>query len=86
MPSLGSGPPGHEKGDAAYVLSRKPDYIHLGTSYGSELPHFFSGVELYESSEFHRLYELREFEMPSGNTLFLYVRRGLSNTFDRLPE
>ena len=30
MPALGSGPPGHEKFDVDYVLSRRPDIILLG--------------------------------------------------------
>jgi hypothetical protein len=38
IPSLGKGWAGHEKGDGAYVLSIRPDYIQLGSKLGSKHP------------------------------------------------
>lgn len=51
---------GHEKSDAAYVLSRHPDVIILGGPEGSVEPWPFAGDRaLVASQEFQRDYELR---------------------------
>lgn len=51
--------PGHAKGDAAYVLSRKPDYIILGFSKGNpiEKPAFLTDLEMADHPEFFERYE-----------------------------
>ncbi|MEO0819614.1 MAG: hypothetical protein AAF074_04215 [Pseudomonadota bacterium] len=51
--------PGHSKGDGVYVLSRKPDYIIMGTAEGRELgdPIFLSDYEMAELSEMTECYE-----------------------------
>lgn len=52
--------PGHGKGDGAYVLSRKPDYIIIGPTngdYANNFPWFLSDYELGGSAEFERLYQ-----------------------------
>ena len=75
IPWIGKGPAGHEKGDGAYVLSRKPDYIQFGSSLGDSVPRFLSDQELWQLPEFHRQYEKREHRLPSGKSLILFERR-----------
>ncbi|MCY1125776.1 hypothetical protein OU426_02825 [Frigidibacter sp. RF13] len=50
--------PGHAKGDGAYVLSRRPDFIISGLAEGSPVEEkwFLSDVELAQSPEFARCY------------------------------
>jgi hypothetical protein len=66
---------GIEKGDGAYVLSRRPDYVQLGSYLGSPAPLFLSDIELFASEEFHRRYELVSFEIDPETTLRLWRRR-----------
>jgi hypothetical protein len=77
IPSLGQGIPGHEKGDGAYVLARKPDWIHLGGPRGSLRPDhgFRSDEEIFALPEFRRDYYLKTFTIPNGETIRLYRRR-----------
>ena len=72
---LPAGWKGIEKGDGRYVLSRRPDYVQLGSFLGAEVPLFLSDVELYATEEFHRRYELVSFEIDSATTLRLWRRR-----------
>jgi hypothetical protein len=55
--------PGHGKGDAAYVLSRQPDYIILGGAEGIDVADaekwFLTGVELKALPEFAECYQNR---------------------------
>ncbi len=66
---------GIEKGDGRYVLSRRPDYIQLGSYLGSSAPLFLSDIELFESEEFHRRYELVSFTIDPETTLRLWRKR-----------
>jgi arabinofuranosyltransferase len=66
---------GIEKGDGRYVLSRRPDYIQLGSFLGSPAPLFLSDIELFASEEFHRRYELVSFEIDPETTLRIWRRR-----------
>lgn len=75
IPSMGKGWAGHEKGDGAYVLSRRPDYIQFGSSLGSEYPVFLSDYEIYESPIFYGLYSLKVYALDSGESLYLYEKR-----------
>jgi len=54
--------PGHSKGDGAYVLSRRPDYIILGPAAGNDAsnPWFLSDLELARSPEFLRDYTIHQ--------------------------
>ena len=74
---LGKGNPGHEKGDGGYVLSRRPDYVHLGSSLGSIRPDhgFLSDEEIFADPLFHSLYELRIIPLPSGKRLNIYQKK-----------
>jgi hypothetical protein len=74
---LGKGKPGHEKGDGIYVLSRRPDYIHLGSSLGSVRPdHKFVGdEEIFAQPLFHQLYQLKTISLPSGKQLNIYQKK-----------
>ena len=74
---LGKGRAGHEKGDGVYVLSRRPDYVHMGSSLGSVRPdHDFLGdEEIFAQPLFHRLYELKTVALPSGMQLNIYRKK-----------
>jgi hypothetical protein len=54
--------PGHLKGDGAYVLGRRPDYIIVGPSEGSAIadPWFLSDLEMARLPEFARDYAMRQ--------------------------
>jgi arabinofuranosyltransferase len=66
---------GIEKGDGRYVLSRRPDYIQLGSFLGSPAPLFLSDIELFASEEFHRRYQLVSFQIDPETTLRIWRRR-----------
>ncbi len=57
--------PGHLKGDGAYVLSRKPDYIILGPAEGTtiETPWFLSGLEMSRDPRFEANYSVRQVDL-----------------------
>lgn len=71
-PDMGSGLLGHELGDGAYVLARKPDLVVFcgtGEMYGVTVPCTRSDRELAALPEFKKFYRLvfyreGEFEMP----------------------
>jgi arabinofuranosyltransferase len=66
---------GIEKGDGAYVLSRRPDYIQLGSSIGSDGPRFLSDCEIFQSREFWDHYKRDDHEVTEDITLILFKRR-----------
>lgn len=85
--SMGQGRAGHEKGDGAYVLSRRPDAILLGnvavlpqpldSALMSKKLILRSEKEIWATPEFHREYELVSVPLePSGPfSWFTYARR-----------
>jgi len=75
VPGMGSGKAGHEKADGNYVLSRRPDWIQLGSARGSQRPVFQSGRQLFGAPGFRRDYELQQFRLPSRRMLILWHRR-----------
>jgi hypothetical protein len=75
IPTLGQGFPGHEKGDGKYVLSRKPDYVILGSASGSEKPGFRSDREMFADPEFKKWYQHKSCRVADGQTLHYYERR-----------
>jgi len=75
LPSVGSGSPGHEKGDGKYVLSRKPDIVQFGSSYGKDSPSFIGDHEISRLPEFRRDYVARKYRMKDGRMLTIYVRK-----------
>ncbi len=84
MAGMGSGPAGHEKGDGAEVLARRPDIILFTSTRFSPAPLPESAVwqsylyvserELLALPEFHRDYAWRSARLPS-TTLNYYARR-----------
>ena len=84
---MGHGRAGHEKGDGAYVLSRKPEYILLGNVAvlarplsEEEMPTKLvqrSEEEIWASPEFHRDYERVAVEVGSEGLFrwFTFYRR-----------
>jgi hypothetical protein len=74
LDDMGQGSAGHEKGDGAYVLSRKPDVIQFASSLGALQPMFRSGKEMVELPEFHSHYEARVIGLPNGKDTVLYFR------------
>jgi arabinofuranosyltransferase len=85
---LGEGTAGHEKGDGAYILGRRPDLILLGNVYlvdsfpapGEEvqIPLFLrSEYEIGTSPELRRDYQLELLPTADGRYLAAYRRRDL---------
>jgi hypothetical protein len=62
--------PGHAKGDGAYVLAERPDYIILGPANGgpASQPWFLSDLEISEIPAFRRDYELRQARLDVRST------------------
>ncbi len=63
--------PGHAKGDGAYVVSRRPDFVILGPAEGIAArppgdagAFFLSDLELLESAEFARCYRVESATIP----------------------
>ena len=76
--------PGHLKGDGAYVLDRRPDYIIVGRAEGTAIsePWFLSDLEMGRDPRFARDYVPREVRLgPRGEVVagggirFLYYQR-----------
>lgn len=76
MDHMGAGIMGHEKGDGAYVLSRRPDYIDCGfyDPAKGQMPMFVGDFELFESPEFREKYVLKDHKLRSGRDFFIYER------------
>ncbi|HXX49028.1 MAG TPA: hypothetical protein VEN47_12415 [Myxococcota bacterium] len=75
--------PGHMKGDGAYVLERRPDYIILGGCPGTtaDQPLFLSDYELAHDPRFARDYQLvRVLLSPKGREV---ARSGIPFTYYR---
>jgi hypothetical protein len=71
---------GHLKGDGAYVLSRRPDFIILGPAEGttpelSHIVHFFGDYEIGNSPDFRRDYEVCYAPIPVAAGVFTYYQR-----------
>ncbi len=81
--SMGSGLPGHEKGDGLYVLSRHPDIILFMQSRFSDYPATddevsrklfgISETEIWSTSVFHEGYRLESIDL--GITIFNYYKK-----------
>jgi arabinofuranosyltransferase len=76
-PGFGQGYLGHELGDGAYVLSRKPDLIVFHVPTGDVHPAFRSGQEVEADPSFAKLYQLVAFESaaPERLTARIWVRK-----------
>jgi hypothetical protein len=80
--------PGHDKGDGAYILSQRPDYIQLFDVLSREprpQPDAFalqykSIAELWALAEFHHQYEFSPVQVTGGWYYNLYRRRELMPT------
>ncbi|MDH3700895.1 MAG: hypothetical protein OEU46_06245 [Alphaproteobacteria bacterium] len=74
--------PGHNKGDGAYVLSRRPDYIILAAADGRDVsdPWFLSDIELVENPKFLQCYAQNKvfipYSYPEVDTVMPYDRTG----------
>lgn len=86
MPDFGRGASGHEKGDGKYVLSKRPDYIQFGTTYGWAEPEYIGDRQIFDDPEFGRLYELRKVELPSGHELIYFERSREPDDKNTAPE
>jgi arabinofuranosyltransferase len=60
--SFGTGGIGHELGDGAYVLSRKPDLIAFNNAQGSATPIFLSGRQMIGTTDFRKSYSLMKIQ------------------------
>lgn len=85
IPNMGRGPSGHEKGDGAYVLGRRPDVILFDKGHifpkEADSTQVYAGargiseVEIARSSDFQRDYELRRAPTRAGILHFFARRR-----------
>jgi hypothetical protein len=73
--TMGRGMAGHEKGDGAYIIGKKPDLIQFGSSLGSETPVFLSDHELMQQPEFHADYELIREKIDETLEVLFYRRK-----------
>jgi arabinofuranosyltransferase len=73
--NFGKGVSGHEKGDGIYVLSREPDIIQFGTTYGWEGPEYIGGEQIFARPEFRRDYTRKSVDLSSGKKLIYFVRK-----------
>jgi len=73
-PEFGNGLIGHELGNGAYILGRKPDLIAFHTALGDVEATWRGGREMRESPEFARRYQLVTFKTPEDVTTRLWVR------------
>ena len=73
--------PGHAKGDGAYVLARKPDFIIIGPSQGETIasPWFLSDLEISEDPQFWVHYELKQVSIDVSK-IKRHKRYRLTNT------
>jgi len=72
---FGTGFLGHELGNGAYILGRKPDLVVFHTSLGDEEPMWRGGREMKDSPEFARLYKLVTFQTREGVQTRIWVRQ-----------
>ncbi len=74
---FGYGGIGHELGDGAYVLSRKPDLVAFNNAQGSAEPLFLSGREMKRSRQFRKDYSLMRLQGvgPEPAAGEIYVRK-----------
>jgi len=89
--NFGTGYVGHELGDGAYVLRRKPDLVIFGTPLGSRSARWPSGIGMERDPLFSRYYEFVEFETPPPDALRTQVwvrktdsRVGIERSADRV--
>jgi arabinofuranosyltransferase len=82
MRTMGSRKAGHEKGDGAYVLSRKPDLILIGNVWIDETrliekinPSRRSEIEIMSGTQVFEDYEVVAFPMSGGRFLKALARR-----------
>lgn len=89
-PNFGHGGIGHELGDGAYVLRRRPDLIAFNGSVGGRNPMFLSGIQLVATREFQREYQLIHARGPRAKPVGeLWIRReggklGVTRGADRI--
>jgi len=71
---------GHELGDGRYVLSRKPDIIHMCSLAGSEMGCFRGDKEIYADPQFRRGYHFVKLKdrRRRGGEYRVYVRKDSS--------
>lgn len=75
VPNMGEGRAGHEKGDGAYVLRRRPDIIMLSTAYGGRFPRFLGDRQLYNNDRLHREYRYERYRLSEDVKVGFFVRR-----------
>lgn len=74
---------GHNKGDGAYVLARRPDYVLPGFPYGEKVlePRLPGDRDLFTSPDFHRHYRQQTVELAAPREL----RERLREVAERYP-
>jgi hypothetical protein len=73
VPDMGKGWAGHEKGDGAYVLARRPDYILFHSVAGNLDPKYLTDRELHAMPEFHERYRPAAYAIETGTWVKAFV-------------
>jgi len=71
----GSGQAGHENGDGAFVLSKKPFYIVFGNFLGQKAPLYKGDKEILQSAEFKNDYILKVYKLEKCEKFFTVYER-----------
>ena len=72
---FGTGFVGHELGNGAYILGRKPDLVVFHNSLGDENPAWRGGREMIADPEFSLLYQLVTFDAGQGVRARMWLRK-----------
>jgi hypothetical protein len=89
-PSFGRGQIGHDLGDGAYALKRRPDIVAFNGSRGARTPMFLSGNQMLRMPAFQREYQLVQARGPRARAIGeFWMRReggkiGLHRDWDRI--
>ncbi len=71
----GGGQAGHENGDGAYVLAKKPFYIIFGNFLGQKAPLYKGDKEIFGSAEFKNDYMLKVYKLEKCGKFFTVYER-----------
>jgi len=74
-PDKSGGSAGHEKGNGAYVLTKKPLYITFGNFLGQKAPLYKGDKEIAESDEFKNDYILKVYKLEKCEKFFTVYER-----------
>ncbi len=84
IPGLGTGTPGHEKGDGKYVLSRRPEWVIVRSFRGTYDPYYLSEKEMFATQEFKDNYVNVQYRLYNGQRAQAWVRKSYIPQLDSI--